>query len=303
MNIQFNNPFTAPGSWYRGNLHTHTTESDGKVSPGESVKRYTESGYDFLSITDHNKLTLIPSGNLLLIPGEEIDFGFKGYTYHLVALGIREKTGIPAPKRGDISPGKVIKRIKSCGGEAVLAHPYWSNESQKSTELCKGILGLEVYNNCSHVETGNGHAMVHWDDLLRLGWNIYGFAVDDTHSYQSKEFTPDDSLGGWVMVKAEKLSVPAIMSALKHGLFYASSGPEFQSMEIHDNTVFVKTSPVRSITFRTPQWGGRKFEKPDGTMITGAEFIIPAQGMKCFRIECADDRGKMAWLNPVSLSS
>ena len=40
--------------WYKGNLHCHTTDSDGDCTPEEVVKRYKEQGYSFLAITDHN---------------------------------------------------------------------------------------------------------------------------------------------------------------------------------------------------------------------------------------------------------
>ena len=51
------NPFTAAGLWYKGNLHTHTTESDGRLSPLETIRIYAEHGYDFLALTDHEVVT------------------------------------------------------------------------------------------------------------------------------------------------------------------------------------------------------------------------------------------------------
>ena len=47
--------YNTHNSWYKGNLHTHTTLSDGAVAPDESIKRYKNAGYDFLAITDHRK--------------------------------------------------------------------------------------------------------------------------------------------------------------------------------------------------------------------------------------------------------
>jgi predicted metal-dependent phosphoesterase TrpH len=40
----------------RGNLHAHTTHSDGVRSPGELIAEYERLGYDFLAITDHEDL-------------------------------------------------------------------------------------------------------------------------------------------------------------------------------------------------------------------------------------------------------
>ena len=48
-----NLPFDKPGRFFKGNLHTHSTRSDGGLSPGEVVAAYRARGYDFLSLTDH----------------------------------------------------------------------------------------------------------------------------------------------------------------------------------------------------------------------------------------------------------
>ena len=45
--------FTAPGRFWRGNLHTHSNLSDGALDPGEVCRRYQAEGYDFIALTDH----------------------------------------------------------------------------------------------------------------------------------------------------------------------------------------------------------------------------------------------------------
>jgi hypothetical protein len=69
----------------RGNLHAHTTFSDGVRSPQALVEEYEARGYDFLAITDHedhenwvepgyrNALQGLRS-NLLLFRGIEVNF-------------------------------------------------------------------------------------------------------------------------------------------------------------------------------------------------------------------------------------
>jgi predicted metal-dependent phosphoesterase TrpH len=51
------NPFKIEGKWYKGNLHTHTTNSDGAWSSDRVVDEYVSNGYDFLFVTDHWKVT------------------------------------------------------------------------------------------------------------------------------------------------------------------------------------------------------------------------------------------------------
>src|SRR5256885_17118884 len=52
--------------WLRGNLHAHTTYSDGVKTPQELLVEYEALGYDFLAITDHDDL--ICSSFLLQLP-------------------------------------------------------------------------------------------------------------------------------------------------------------------------------------------------------------------------------------------
>src|SRR5215207_7794564 len=71
--------------WYKGNTHTHTTNSDGDSSPGVVARWYRDAKYDFLVLTDHDKHTEIRdlqaaidsetsngAKRFLLIPGEEV---------------------------------------------------------------------------------------------------------------------------------------------------------------------------------------------------------------------------------------
>ena len=49
--------------WFKGNLHTHTNLSDGRLSPEESIALYRENGYDFIiKESDRFYLPRIPEG-------------------------------------------------------------------------------------------------------------------------------------------------------------------------------------------------------------------------------------------------
>ena len=50
-------PFRGEGNWYKGNLHCHTTNSDGVVSPEQAVAFYKARGYHFMAFTDHHIFT------------------------------------------------------------------------------------------------------------------------------------------------------------------------------------------------------------------------------------------------------
>ena len=62
-------------NWYKGNLHSHTTNSDGKLSPGEAVRLFKRQGYSFLCFSEHDLYTdwtqELNRENFIILPGIE----------------------------------------------------------------------------------------------------------------------------------------------------------------------------------------------------------------------------------------
>ena len=67
--------FKNNGNWYKGNLHSHTTVSDGKMTPEQSVEVYKEHGYHFLALSEHDIYTdyrkQYNTDNFIMIPAIE----------------------------------------------------------------------------------------------------------------------------------------------------------------------------------------------------------------------------------------
>ena len=83
----YTNPFQQPGQWYRGNTHSHSTESDGQLSIRDRFTAYRDAGYDFLVLTDHRKVNDVgayTTSDFLAISGSEVhpDNPYGGDTYH-----------------------------------------------------------------------------------------------------------------------------------------------------------------------------------------------------------------------------
>ncbi len=297
VKIKFNNPFSTKGNWYKGNLHTHTTNSDGGLSPEDVISSYRKKEYDFLVITDHNQLTY--KGNLQkegihLIPGEEIDGGKSaiGTSFHIVALNIKKE--IVFANKEEITAQEIIDRIREEKGEAIIAHPDWSGLTFADILPLKNYLGIEVFNSDCLYGIGKGESSVHWDNLLTRDKQIFGFAVDDTHYYSDQEYRPMDMGKGWIMVKA--LNKEAIMESIKKGLFYSSSGPIIKNLSLKEKTIKVETSPVSSITFLASPAKGKRFTAL--STINQAEYEIKGNE-KYIRIECVDTQGRKAWTNAL----
>jgi hypothetical protein len=284
------NPFICPGDWYRANLHAHTTKSDGNLSPEKCVEFYRGAGYQVLAITDHDHVTSVdaPAG-MLLLSGVELAGGRsrQGTHYHVVGLNVRGRGQLRPPK-GASGQG-LVDMLRDEGGEAFIAHPYWSGLMAEDIAPMEGCFAVEVYNTGCDLEILRGFSQVHWDDLLTLGYQFGAVAVDDGHVH------PRDHGLGWTMIRAEELSAEAVMEALVTGRYYSSTGPEIVDIIVADGEVRVKTSAVASIALvSAPGLGGRRFARPGGT-ITEAEFSVP--GARYWRIEAWDARGKVAWSN------
>ncbi|OIN97269.1 hypothetical protein AUJ66_03890 [Candidatus Desantisbacteria bacterium CG1_02_38_46] len=307
MEPKFNNPFVTEGNWYKGNLHTHTTNSDGSLSPVETVKQYKEAGYHFLSITDHCRLTKVEGNQgILLIPGQEMHCGTTEakFNFHLVGLNLKEEisyAGDEIPifrkKWWEVHPQEMIDAVKSQGGEIILAHPYWSALTTNDIFSCQGYIGTEVFNTSCLYGIDKGYSMHHWDDLLVRGRNVFGFANDDAHN-SFNEHRQNDACGAWIMVKSKKLTVYDIMEAIKKGLFYASCGPEIKDVKISGGNIFVATSPVKSISFIAPNGHGEMFTALKREPLREVEYKIRGQE-RYIRIQCTDREGRMAWTNAI----
>jgi len=106
---------------YVGNLHVHTTYSDGKGTVEEVARAAQAAGIDFVGITDHNTLRGLKEGKegwhgkALILIGEEI-----GYEHnHYLAWRVGKET----PDNPE-NPQAVIDGVRNQGGIGFIAHPF-----------------------------------------------------------------------------------------------------------------------------------------------------------------------------------
>jgi len=196
------NPFSSEqmlfvdGQWYKGNLHTHTNNSDGDLPPAQMVEQYKAEKYDFVCITDHNKITDVSglsSTNFLVMPGVEYGIGSTsvGHPYHLVVINLSQ----PLDYR-EKNVQQLIDLAKDEGAEVIIAHPYWSALTINDMLALEDYIGIEVFNTSCHYSIAKGCSTVHWDNLLIRRIPALGFATDDAH-WHFNEHRPNDACGAW----------------------------------------------------------------------------------------------------------
>lgn len=301
MKRVFADPFSAGGSWYKGNVHTHSDRSDGTRTPEKLVSMYLGAGYDFLSITDHSVVTDVcglDGSGLLLIPGEELCVGRSqaGTHYHLVGVGIQETLPF-SDFDAELDPQRVVDEINDLGGVSLLAHPYWSGLNHADMMALDGICGMEIYNTSCDYERNTGLSASHVDGLIAAGRRPHIFAVDDHHG-ADRPTMPVDACGAWIMVKAPSLEERDILESIRGGLFYSSTGPEIKKIAVDgEGVINVECSPAKTVSFVSTPSLGMKFHARDGPITSVSH--PGRRGETYVRVEVTDFEGRTAWSNPI----
>jgi hypothetical protein len=297
------------GSWYKGNTHTHTTESDGDSPPEYVAQWYKDHGYDFLVLSDHNVFTdpatlaHVMDSTFLLIPGEEVTSNFDDAAVHVNGLNIPRVIEARTAESLVATLQANVDAVRGVEGVPHINHPNfrWSF----------GVAELQQIERDKLLEIWNGHPTVHnqggggtpgleevWDILLTGGKTMYGIAVDDAHHFQG-EFAADRSNPGrgWVAIRAESLEPMALMTALEAGHFYASSGVELDDVVVAPNRLEVHVRVDSSFRYETTFIGaeGRTL----GTSIENPAVFELVDDVGYVRARVRDSGGRVAWTQPL----
>lgn len=296
-----NLPFQQPGQFWRGNLHTHTDRSDGTLPPEAVCAYYRDNGYDFLALTDHfmerfnYPLTDAPdlrTDRFLPIIGAELHAGETTYSglWHILAVGL--PPDFPSNVADETGP-QIARRALDAGAFVACAHPAWYNLCEADVLSLGPVHAIETYNATSADHNDKPDSWYMLDALLAQGHRYFACATDDAHFFPTRA----DVACGWVMVKAETLTQEAIVSALKQGHFYSSTGPQILDVRVEPGErVLVECSPASSIFITGRGWWARH---EHGHGLRGAEFSLHDWNSPYCRVIVRDANGGRAWSNPI----
>ncbi|MBR6694769.1 MAG: hypothetical protein IKL62_07475 [Clostridia bacterium] len=262
--------------YFKANLHTHSTISDGKLTPEEVKEGYKALGYQILCLTDHNTIVNHSDMNepdFLMLTGIELNINSPditkvgGKTYHMILIA-KEPDNLWCPAKlhcwfpvneeyerktqyGDLvlqySPDSINNMIAKANEKGFLVmynHPTWSCQTYPDYAGLKGLWGMELRNTeCCMIGHDENNSRV-YRDLLNQGNRVYPLGTDDMHSRRS--------LGkSWIMVGAPELSYGSVIEALKKGDFYMSCGPEIMDLWIEGGKLKVICSDAKRINLET----------------------------------------------------
>ena len=217
-------PAVQTAGWYRGELHSHSTHSDGREDVAAVVASALHHGLNFISLTDHfttagwTELEQLAPTNLCVMRGLEIT-GHRGHA-NLHGLQSWVNPFVDQPQTWTINDA--ARAAHAQGALFCVNHPFALDLGWRYHEFDWGLCDLlEVYH---HLEgEGNTRQLALWDELLRAGQRITGVAGTDSHD----PFRGRHRLGQVVtVVHADALEPSAILGGLKRGAAYVSLGAE-----------------------------------------------------------------------------
>jgi len=142
----------------KADLHCHTLASrDSLSTANQVVAACRRAGIECLAITDHNRLTRLETGEIRLIPAEEV------MTTAGEIIGLFLTEVIPA----GLSPREAIARIKAQGGIVYLPHPF--DHFRRSSRMDPSAL-QEIAPYVDAVEGLNARNLWASDDRRAQAW-------------------------------------------------------------------------------------------------------------------------------------
>ena len=313
-------------NYYKANLHSHSTLSDGAPTPEEMKAAYKAKGYSVLAITDHN--VFLPHNELtekdfLMLNGIEYNADpndGSGRTCHFCAIAptpevqlqplfhrtkycirgavearklVKYDETLPDYERTYSSEGvsEMMRTCREAGFFVTYNHPTWSLEHYPEYMGYEGMNAMEIVNYaCLEMGYPEVNECV-YDDMLTGGKRVFCVANDDNHTVTR------DAFGGFTVIGAEELTYKSVMDALFAGRFYASTGAAISALYIEDGKIHIETPEAKEIRLFT---GSRAAKRAVGTReepLTHAAFEIPKGNGKYFRVVVTDFEGGKAFSN------
>jgi len=293
--VKISSPYKNYENWYKGNLQSHTENSDGANTSSEMMATYRDNGFHFNSITDDDHITdseaFTDLPYFLGINGTELKVDAD-----MVAIDISTLVD------ENQSWTEIVENIRAQGGVPIPASISWS----------AGLFPLENLRQCIDagsklIEIQGGTvaeailAREKWDALLTEGRLVYAIMDDDAHGI--------DRVGrwGWNMVNAPELTKEAILQNLEEGNSYCVQGyllrvgigPEIYSVTVENENVISISSSGNYVAFI----GDNGVVLDCENLIGGTASTSIPYGVKYIRMEVYGDNGGVSCTQPVMVSS
>ena len=305
------------GQFYKANLHSHSTLSDGAYTVEQLKDVYKANGYSVFAFTEHGKyhdLRHLDDADFITLPSYEANLTRDYTTTPFPALQKSEKV-MPAqaevvhlnmfaidpdkttcePDISDIydthsveNVNELIRRGREAGFLVSFNHPHWSLNTASFYNKLEGLDALEIINGAAYRSSALDHVPHVYREMAWNGKRLICIAGDDNHRFRH-------FFWAWTMIKAPELSHKAVMNALLAGNCYASAGPEIKELYVEDGVLHVTTSEAQGIYYSVAGRGKQAvlYTDNNGQPVTHAEFKISKNDV-FFHVTVKDMMGRPA---------
>ncbi|MBW8351842.1 CehA/McbA family metallohydrolase [Bacillus sp. IITD106] len=224
-----------PGEkWYRGDFHTHTIFSDGKMTRGGNIESAQKQHLDFFVATEHNIVHTSWAGEgLLIIPGVEVTTT----NGHWNVLGLRKWPDIRSSLLNgslltEAGTKRLFQEMRNTGALCSVNHPFLSPWAWQFADIPLSMIdSIEIWNDPTYKDNpiATEHALNFWSNVWNEGYKITGIGGSDSHLLPHESYTdegPPSLIGDPAThVRAQNLSASAILKGVKQGKVFVSRGP------------------------------------------------------------------------------
>lgn len=229
-NYKWKKELSADEKWYKGDFHTHSNLSDGKMDEEIYMETAEQMNLDFTVTTEHN---ILPTGwcsndKTLVIPGTEITLE----DGHFNIFGLDKLPCIRDTNSYEELVINILKeQYKSKRSICSINHPvleFWKWKFY-NVEL-KYIDTLEICNDPTYylAKDSNDNAIRLLDILWNDGYRIWGVGGSDAHILPSETYdnSEDPSIIGdpGTYVYSRGVSAENILNGVKRGNVYVTRG-------------------------------------------------------------------------------
>ena len=206
--------------WKRANFHVHTRVegllNECKYWPEEVYRRLEKFGYDIVTFSNHNELTLHPFDPNLQV--NVYEHGYNLFKFHKLVFGSRKVNHFDHLL--PLLASQKQFQLDLLGGDADIIqinHPLRTNHF--TDEQLSKLNGYQLM----ELDSGHSTENTYWDSALSAGHYSFGLANDDLHK-------PDRS--NCIAVRCNFLAAPSaryadILRTLRSGAFYAMRIPDY----------------------------------------------------------------------------
>lgn len=230
--------------WYRGDLHLHSSQSDGSCPPTSggskvpcplflTLQAAAARRLDFVSVTEHNSVAHHGQlreaqpyfDRMLLIPGREITTFFGHFNIH----GVTRPIDFRIQPGGPVTFDKIADEVHRLGGLVVINHP-----ALPSDERCMGCgwtMPAVDPHKVDAIETVNGSAVgavggkvagpvdgtPFWIDWIRRNGAVSALGSSDNHDGTEAAGQPGEVGRPVTVVYAGDLTQAAILAGIRAG--------------------------------------------------------------------------------------